>query len=96
MQSTYKTQLEANIATLNKEFGFGKGPRVGAGGKMLGKGFILYSAYGKAQLQFTNYNPGSGYRADFTGLHTPSQLIDITAYMIRTIRFKKTGRFTGF
>jgi hypothetical protein len=88
MAAVPKAGLQATISTLNRVYGFGVGPRVGASGKMIGKGFILYQAYGKNQIQYVNFAKNSG-RENVTGLHSRGELNDMAHAMIKAIMIKK-------
>lgn len=83
-----KAGLQATISTLNGVYGFGEGPRVGASGKMIGKGFILYQAYGKNQIQYANFAKNGG-RENVTGLQSRGELNDIAQAMIKGMMLKK-------
>ena len=84
-----KEGLQASVEALNREYGFGEGPRRSATGKMVGKGFILYGAYGKHQLQYANYTKGSGVNS-VTHLHTKIELSDILYAMRKGMMLKKS------
>ena len=84
-----KEGLQASVDALNRAYGFGEGPRRSTTGKMVGKGFILYGAYGKHQVQYANYSKGSGVE-NVTYLHTKSELSDIL-YAMRKAIFLKRG-----
>jgi hypothetical protein len=84
-----KEGLKASIDALNRDYGFGEGPRRSATGKMVGKGFILYGAYGKHQVQYANFTKGSGVE-NVTMLHTKSELSDILYAMRKGIMLKKS------
>jgi hypothetical protein len=83
-----KEGLQAQVAQLNRLYGFGEGPRRSATGKMVGKGFILYGAYGKHQVQYLNYSKGSG-GDNVTRLHTKTELSDIMYAMMKAIFVKR-------
>jgi len=83
--------LKAKVAILNRTFGYKNPPqykKLKSGKfKAVGKGFQLYSAYGKVQLTWSNYAKNTG-QTDISGFMSKRDLADCISAIRKAYEMK--------